>query len=197
MLTLFLDFCSHRKIIAVVRDGDTIVEKELADHTDEATVMPAVAECVHKAGSAFTKLERIAAVTGPGGFMSQRVGLSIANALSWSLKIPIGGLHLSDLYAMRVDGDALWIHSTKKQLLFIRGYGKYKAMWPEPVTITLDELQKVKEGSYVGEVLPEQAAVLHIKPLAAMKPISDVVPNVLETISYGKTALVPWYGRGA
>ncbi len=197
MLTLFLDFCSHRKIIAVVRDSETLAEKELADHTDEAAVMPAIEECVKQAGGSLNKIERIAAVMGPGGFMSQRVGLSIANALSWSLQIPIGGLHLSDLYAARVDGDVLWIHSTKKQLLFIRGFGKYATTWPEPVTITLDELKTVTEGFYFGEVLPEQATVLQIKPLADMKTVSDVLPNLLDSISYEKKSLVPWYGRGA
>lgn len=196
MHTLFLDFCSHRRLLAVV-SGQTVTEDELADHTDETAVMPAIETLVKRAGVSLHDISRIAAVTGPGGFMSQRVGLSIANALAWSLKIPIGALHLSDLYAARISGDALWIHSTKKKLLFIRGFGAYAKKWPEAVTITLDELSEMKNGAYVGEVLPEQAAVLSIAPVTSMKSIASVLPDVLETVAYAAQTLTPWYGREA
>ena len=197
METLFLDFCSHRKRIALVKDSVTVAESEHLDHFDEAEVMPAIEALLQKAGTLFSGIGRIAAVTGPGGFMSQRVGLAVSNALAWSLKIPIGALHLADLYAARIQGDVLWVHSTKKQLLFIRGFGSFESTWPEPILITLDELKTVSGGSYVGEVLPEQAAVLQITPLSSLKNIADVLPDVLATVAFGSTPLVPWYGRGA
>lgn len=197
MDTLFLDFCSHKKLLALVRDGATVAESALQDHTDEASVMPAIEDLVTKAGRTLHDIGRIAAVTGPGGFMSQRVGLAVANALAWSLKVPIGGVHLSEVYGARVSGDALWIHSTKKQLLFVRGLGKFAKTWPEPITITLDELSAIKKGSYVGEALPEQALVLNIKPLETMKDITAVLPSIVEHVSYDMKPLIPWYGRGA
>jgi len=197
MDTLFLDFCSNRKLFALVRDGKTVTERELQDHTDEASVMPAIEELVIQSGRTLSDLKRIAAVTGPGGFMSQRVGLAVSNALAWSLKIPIGGVHLSEVYAARVSGDALWIHSTKKQLLFLRGIGKFATTWPDAVTISLDELSALQKGAYIGEVLPEQAAVLQIKPLGAMEDIAGVLPSLVETLAYDTKSLVPWYGRGA
>lgn len=197
MDTLFLDFCSNRKLFALVRDGKTVAECDLQDHTDEASVMPAIEELVAKAGRTLADINRIAAVTGPGGFMSQRVGLAVSNALAWSLQIPIAGVHLSEVYAARVSGDALWIHSTKKQLLFIRGLGKYAKTWPDAVTISLEELSTVKKGTYVGEVLSEQSAVLQIKPLTMMKDIADVLPHLLKEIEYSTKPLIPWYGRGS
>ncbi len=197
MLTLFLDFCSHRKCFALTEDASVLAEMELQDHTDESSVMPAIETLLKNADRTLKDIGRIAAVTGPGGFMSQRVGLSIANALSWSLHIPISGLHLSDLYAARVHEDALWIHSTKKQLLFIRGLGAYAQSWPEPVTITLSDLKNITEGFYVGEVLSEQAAVLSMQPLSEMKEITDVLPHLTNSLQYGPKSLLPWYGRGA
>lgn len=197
MDTLFLDFCSHKKLLALVRDGATVAESELQDHTDEASVMPSIEDLVTKAGRTLHDIGRIAVVTGPGGFMSQRVGLAVANALAWSLEVPIGGVHLCEVYGARVSGDALWIHSTKKQLLFVRGLGKFAKTWPEPITITLDELSSVKKGMYVGEVLPEQAAALQIKPLTMMKDIAAVLPHLVDTLAYSTKPLIPWYGRGA
>lgn len=196
MPTLFLDFCSHRKLFALIRDGRVVSESALVDHTDESAVLPAIEALLQKDGRTFADIGRIAAVTGPGGFMSQRVGLSVANAVSWSLKIPIAGLHLSDLYAARISGDVFWIHSTKKQLLFIRGFGVHAKTWPEPLLITLDELKGVT-GTYVGEVLPEQAAVLIATPLKTMKELTDVIPGIVEKATYVHTPLTPWYGRGA
>jgi tRNA threonylcarbamoyl adenosine modification protein YeaZ len=192
MDTLFLDFCSNRKLFALIADTVVLAETELADHTDEASVMPAILRLLTKAGRTPASIGRIAAVTGPGGFMSQRVGLAVANALAWGLKIPIGGLHLSDLYAARTAGDVMWIHSTKKELLFVRPLNQKT----EPETMTLDALAKL-EGMYVGEVLPEQAAKLKMKPCPTLKKISDVLPHVVNALSFSSTPLTPWYGRGA
>ncbi len=222
MLTLFLDFASHQKMIGLIKDKRTIGLEPINDHANESALMPMIERMMNCANeqranertSNVRSIDRIAAVTGPGGFMSQRVGLAIANALSWSLKIPSAGIHLSDLWHARAQNSKLppspagygrasktqncfWIHSTKKQLLFIRGLGKYADTWPEPVLITLDELKTVTEGQYVGEVLDEQAAVLQIKPLTKLKEVSEVLPAVLETLRYKKTPLTPWYGRGA
>lgn len=137
-------------------------------------------------------LGRIAATTGPGGFMSQRVGLSIANALSWSLKIPIAGIHLSDLYAARVGEAVTWIHSTKKELLFVRDLSRKE----EPKLVTLQEISTM-EGLYVGEVLPDQAKALIMKPYEKMADTLEILPAVLSTLPYDMKPLTPWYGRGA
>lgn len=197
MDTLFLDFCSNKKILALVRDGKTVALHELLDHTDEASVMPAIEELMLKAGRTLKDIHRIAAVTGPGGFMSQRVGLAVSNALAWSLNVPSAGVHLSKVYDARVSEDALWIHSTKKQLLFFCGLGKLATMWPEPTTITLDELSAMTKEVYVGEVLPEQALVLRMKRLEDMKDIASVLPGIVEKLAYDTKPLTPWYGRGA
>lgn len=192
MQTLFLDFCSHDKLIAIIAGGKVLASAHLEDHTDETSVLPAIEAVVKKAGCTMETLGRIAATTGPGGFMSQRVGLSIANALSWSLKIPIAGIHLSDLYAARTDEAATWIHSTKKELLFVRDLSRTE----EPKLMTLKELSKM-EGMYVGEVLPDQAKALVMKPYEKMAETLDVLPSLLSTLSYGMESLTPWYGRGA
>ena len=63
--------------------------------------------------------------------------------------------------------------------------------------MTLDELKNVKEGSYIGEVLPEQAALLAIKPLELKRSVLDVLPDILEKVAYDRISLVPWYGREA
>ena len=66
-------------------------------------------------------------------FMTIRVALSMANAMAYALKVPLAGMHLSDVWGARItrSGDAasprdwVWLHSTKKTHAFARGFGAH------------------------------------------------------------------------
>ncbi len=200
MTTLFLDFASHKKMIALVRDGVTVAEVAIDDHAKEAETLPAIEGMLSRAGVRMDDLSRITSVAGPGGFMSLRVGLSLGNALAWSLGVPTAGVHLSDVWRARMpDGaDALWLHSTKKDLLFIRGCGSLATEIPEPTLVTLAELQKDLRDSadFVGELIPEQAAALPVTMLEGVRPVSEILPALTDRLTYAQTPVLPWYGRG-
>ncbi len=202
MNTLFLDFSSHHKSLALVA-GKKVELKTIENHIDEAA-LPKLIE-------SFGEFDRILATTGPGGFMSLRVGLSWANTLAWAKKIPLAGLHLSGLWAARAtheplttDHSFLWIHSTKKEFLFIRGFGDFSKQWPEPTLIALKDLQTALSANryslpapFIGELIPEQAKVLSLKPMEKLRPLEDVLPDLCANATYGSESLLPWYGRGA
>lgn len=197
MVTLFLDFASNAKHMAIV-DNMKVSVQPLLDHTDETATLPLIAKL-----SPLKEIDRIVATIGPGGFMSLRVGLSIANALSWSLKIPIAGVHLSDLWYARATNDKLqttncfWLHSTKKAFLFVRGFGTFSKKWPEPVLMKLDDARELlpKGTSFVGELIPEQSEILGLKPFEGAEKIETILPTLLKHLSYGISPLLPWYGR--
>lgn len=223
MRALFLDLASHEKLFALVTDDRTVGSTEINDHTDEATLLPTIALLLKEAGWTFEDLTHIAAMTGPGGFMSLRVGISLANALSWSLKIPIAGIHLSDLWFYRAGlamsswqlavgkelkancqlptaKSYLWLHSTKKNLLFVRGFGAFAKTWPEPVCITIDEFEaksfKLQASSYIGELIDEHQKVLNrLKPLKPILPSEKVLPKLFTGCTWSNEILSPWYGR--
>lgn len=53
-------------------------------------------------------LKGIIAVLGPGGFTSLRIGIATANALAWSLQIPICGVKLEeDISSMKLEKNKL------------------------------------------------------------------------------------------
>ncbi len=198
MNTLFLDFASNKKSLALV-EGKKVVLKSIDDHTDESKVMPLI--------ESLGDFDRIVATTGPGGFMSLRVGLSLANALAWAKKIPVAGVHLSDVWSARVGGagNFLWMHSTKKEFLFIRGFGKHSKEWPEAVLIGLEDAKRASEKlaqdascevPFVGELIPEQAGVLSVEQMKT-KSMEDVLPEICKQASDSQPPLLPWYGRGA
>lgn len=146
-------------------------------------------------------IERIACVTGPGGFMSIRSGAAFANALQFALDIPAAGVHLSDLAMYQSsDEDVWWLHSTKKDLLFVRGFGRYADMQSEPEVKTLEEVKLLlhAEDGFIGELIDEHQAMLTSMGLVRSheKPIQEILPAFLTSLTYAKQTLLPWYGRG-
>ncbi len=206
MKAFFLDLASHEKLFALVTGDRTVGSAKVNDSTDEAALLPTIESLLKKAGWQFEDLTHIATVTGPGGFMSLRVGISLANTLSWSLHIPIAGVHLSDLWFSRACRSPLvacsfvWLHSTKKNLLFIRGFGELSKQWPEPTLIAIEDLQaksyKLKAISYIGELIDEHQKVLNqLKPLEPILPVEEVLPKLLTGCTWKKEIVTPWYGR--
>lgn len=213
-MTLFLDFASHNKSIALIEGGETIAIEKVIDHTDEAALLPMIESMLKNkpipynlspitssdTKNAFKNLRRIVATTGPGGFMSLRVALSLGNTLAWSLNLPIAGIHLSDLWAARLpkNTNALWLHSTKKDALFVRGFGSLAKDIPSPTLVTLSDLvADIKDSAdFVGELIEEHAQALPVSMVDGCTTLSDVLPTIVEHLTYQKPPLLPWYGRG-
>lgn len=179
--------------------------------------MPAIERLLLSEKLSLQDLARIAAITGPGGFMSQRVELSLANALAWSLKIPIAGIHLSEMWKARSclitdiplsrslergvpqDGvRTVWLHSTQKKSLFIRGFGALEKKWPDATLISLDEAGSgiPKNALLIGELIPEHEELLMLKRMPNPEPVENVLPMLCEKQTYGDPPVLPWYGRG-
>lgn len=208
LLSLFLDFSSGNKAIGLVTPSQKALLHPIKDHTNEEGVMNAIQELLKANYTTLADLRRIAVTVGPGGFMSIRVGIALANALSWSLNIPLAGVHLSDLWGVRTQTSDLrpqtflWLHSTKKETFFIRGFGELESKWPEPILISLHELlsRLSPQTSYlfIGELLQDQRTALPmLTEMTNVRSIDDVLPPFLETLTYEQKQLVPWYGRGA
>jgi tRNA threonylcarbamoyladenosine biosynthesis protein TsaB len=89
---LFIDTSSNKEItIGLTSNGkENKVTKVLSSHRDQV-VLPMIIGLLEKNNLAFQDLSEIEVVTGPGSFTGLRVGVAIANALSYSLNIPING----------------------------------------------------------------------------------------------------------
>lgn len=183
-------------------DGAILSEREVNDRIRDHDLVPLMETCFQEAQWNHQDLTHIACTIGPGGFTSLRVGVSLANTLIDQLDISAAGIHLSDLYAARIaddDGqlqDSVWLHSTKKDFLFIRGFGRHRSTWPEPCLISLEEAsaQIPKDAFWTGELIPNQEEILRLRP-ALLHSFREVLPSYLSGLTYQKKALFPWYGR--
>jgi tRNA threonylcarbamoyl adenosine modification protein YeaZ len=207
---LFLDIASRDGLVACVTLERVISVRRADTKVSDADLPTLLEETWKEAGWTAKDLTHVACAEGPGGFMSLRVGVSSANALAWALSLPIAGIHLSNLYAARLmvpqpalesplsDG-ALWIHSTKKEEVFVRGFGIYAGTFPEARHITLGDLNGRLGGPFrfMGELLPEHDAWLRERggQAAALHPLEEILPGFLAGQTYDLQTLQPWYGR--
>lgn len=200
MRALFVDLASHSGLLACVTQNAVVASRSVDHRIDDHELPPLFQELLAEAGWQHKDLANIACVIGPGGFMSLRVAVAFANTLIHQLKIPGAGIHLSDLYRVRCASPSmLWLHSTKRAELFVRGFGEYAARWPEPEHVMLaDFLQEVPHGAlWSGELLPEHRDALGKCALqeAVPKELTNILPAFLHELSYGTSILLPWYGR--
>lgn len=210
MRCLFLDLASHSGLIACTEDR-AIKASEPVDHRiGDHELIPLYEEALGGAGWESGDLTHIACVIGPGGFMSLRVAVAFANTLMHTLKILGAGIHLSDVYAARVgisdrghrtSETFLWLHSTKKNELFVRGFGALAPLWPEATHVLLENfLARVPSGMpWAGELIAEHEALLSEKHLqqAVLRPLVEALPAFLHRQAYTENLLEPWYGRGS
>lgn len=228
MHTLFLDFASHQKVMVLLKDHALLRMETVEGRIAEEDILPMMERVLGAPLASIDGSElRIATITGPGGFMSIRTGMSIINTLAWSKHIPLAGIHLSEMWGTRISchrgqearSDCsqnqeklpatshkpqafLWLHSTKRELFFIRGFGDFAKDFPEPNVIKFDDLQKFCNAHenipFVGEILDDQRALLPtLTETKDVQPLKEVLPLLLSTLAYDQKVLEPWYGRGA
>ncbi|MDD4287000.1 MAG: hypothetical protein PHO20_03200 [Candidatus Peribacteraceae bacterium] len=227
MRCLFLDLASHSGLLACVTEERVIASEDSNHRIGDHELIPLFEKTLQAAGWKADGLTHCACVIGPGGFMSLRVAVAFANTLIHQLKVPGAGIHLSDLYAARTphpslgcardtlsrgerDGERseknkelLWLHSTKKHELFVRGFGSYASLWPKAAHVTVKEFllhaAEIRESPlrWCGELIPEHEALFKEKELqpVVLCPLADVLPAFLGKQTFTEKLLEPWYGR--
>lgn len=200
-LTLYIDLASNPPHLGIVAE-DRVVLREIERVKDDSALMPALENLLATAHVTWRDLSRIALVAGPGGFMSIRVGAALANALSFSLSLPSAGIHASDVWRARVPREAtcVWLHSTKRTQLFARMLNAEEGPLVAPTLITLDECASLLPAgtAFVGDLLPEHATKLNVKPFETPSELDRILPSLVAGGDYQRErTLVPWYGREA
>jgi len=90
-MKLYIDTSNSEKII-VGLDNERF-EKEARKEKSQM-LLPFIDELLVKKGKVVKDIKEIEVNTGPGSFTGLRVGVSVANALGWSLNIPVNGKNL-------------------------------------------------------------------------------------------------------
>lgn len=97
MVKLFIDTSSNEEIsVGLEIDGkkDQITEK--VGREKAQVVLPLMQQLLKKHDLTVQNITEIQVVEGPGSFTGLRVGISIANALSYALQIPVNNKKIGE-----------------------------------------------------------------------------------------------------
>lgn len=91
---LKIDTSQIGRVVVVLEVGDGKWEMEKEQRFGSQVLLNMIEEVVKKGGVELKDLSGVEVQTGPGSFTGLRVGVSVANALGFSLKIPVNGKKL-------------------------------------------------------------------------------------------------------
>lgn len=99
-MKLFIDTSDNTKIIiGLDKKRWSFPMKE---HKSQQ-LLSLVDQALKKTGCSLNQINQIEVNLGPGSFTGLRVGVSVANALGWALKIPINGQKIGKLVEPRYE----------------------------------------------------------------------------------------------
>ncbi len=91
-MKLYIDTSDREKVVVALDDKK--FEEKARDGTSQK-LLPLIEKSLKRQGKDFKDIAQIEVETGPGSFTGLRVGVSVANALGWILKVPVNGKNVS------------------------------------------------------------------------------------------------------
>jgi tRNA threonylcarbamoyladenosine biosynthesis protein TsaB len=92
MNTLKIDTTDNKKIIINLKvDGNEYKKEQDFEKNSTQAVLPMIVELLKENDVTIKDIQAIEVNRGPGSYTGVRVGLAIANALSFALSIPVNG----------------------------------------------------------------------------------------------------------
>lgn len=105
MITLVIETCTERAIVAVVEEGHCSFLGGLPfGFHNSRYLLPKIDECFECLGKKPEEIDLIAVGTGPGSYTGIRVGTTVAKALSYAAKIPLVGVSTLKTFLPARDG---------------------------------------------------------------------------------------------
>lgn len=99
---LIIDTSSNKEIIVGLEiDGVEHLSRHPVDRQKAQAVLPLIEKILKENKLSLKDITEIGVNLGPGSFTGLRVGVSIANALGYLLKIPINGKKVGELVEPR------------------------------------------------------------------------------------------------
>lgn len=97
-MKLYIDTRNREKIsIVIFEKGKILISKEASSQINSNTALLLLKDALVEAGLKMEKISEIEVERGPGSYTGTRIGVAIANALSFALQIPINGKEISSI----------------------------------------------------------------------------------------------------
>lgn len=97
-IQIIIDTSSNKKVIVGLEvDGKKYLKEHDIDQRKAQAVLPIIEELLNEHKLTLKDISEIKVNPGPGSFTGVRVGVSIANALGYFLKIPVNGKKIREI----------------------------------------------------------------------------------------------------
>lgn len=91
-MILTIDTGDREKVVVSIKDkAQTLVEVSSNNKFGSQVLLPLIVQALQKAKKEFKDLTAIEVNIGPGSYTGLKVGVAVANALGFSLNIPVNG----------------------------------------------------------------------------------------------------------
>ena len=87
-MILYIDTSDNKKIVVRLNELRFV---RIIEVGETQKLLSLIDEIIKKAGTSINRIDEIKVNLGPGSFTGLRVGVAVANALGWALKIPVNG----------------------------------------------------------------------------------------------------------
>jgi tRNA threonylcarbamoyladenosine biosynthesis protein TsaB len=136
---------------------------------------------LEKAGMAYTDLDLLAVVTGPGSFTGIRIGIAAMRGIALAANVPCAGVSSFDMFAVPGGNNLVAVESWREELYF-------RLDGTEPVNVTPD----VFAGRVTGPVTVSGDAAEKIMPFLKNAKIFEAKQNALHA---GLFAISNWKSK--
>lgn len=199
MLILTLNTASRNNELLLSSNSELLIhESWLSERNEASTLLPRIEKLLESQKKTFQDLTHLLVITGPGGFTSIRVGVSIANALVYSLKLETAGITLFDWWKNKLGdtSDTLLISSATGDSVFVQDSHEDKCQ-----LVAISEVKTQMSNSLIdlkGELIEKHAATLSNWKESKLHDLEPDLGGLLDSIQFEKGRIIePFYGRSA
>lgn len=155
MITLFIDTHEKKIIIAILKDEKIISQKIVDEQLNHSRIcLPTIIEVLKGSNVTCQDLSDIVVVNGPGSFTGERLGVTIAKTLAYTLNIPIRTMtSLETTLADVILKQDSFLALEEKNGYFIAQFNSLKELISDYIYLTKEEFnnfKEIKEIIYAG-----------------------------------------------
>jgi len=185
MYTLAINTASSRTALVLARDQQIVAERSWKSENDEAEkIMPTIREMLGEIS--FEQINRVLVLRGPGSFTGLRVGITVANTISYLVGAKLFQISTFE-YWHRLSSLPILVFAGRNSVYLSLGPKDYRIVELDDLN---QELAKLGIDKVSGDISEEQKAVLE----------ADFVPadgGLADTLTLGEPvkAVSPLYVR--
>lgn len=183
MLILACDTSGSNCSAALMKDEVLLGEYNMNYGKQHSVLlMPLIEELLDQTGTKPCELTQLCVNLGPGSFTGLRIGLSVMEAMSYALSIPLYGYTSFQACAEPLgfhEGEILVLHDALKKTFYSAAFCSESGGLGETLSPDVRDLSELKDrfGDGTGLVIGGDALAKHAQDISSCLPRANIAPD--------------------